>query len=67
MQQQKLYTGDIALVRKTHDAQEQLSKIIIKGDNILYPKGVVSNEEIVSNNSDATPYRLEEDIGKKSS
>ena len=59
----KLYTEDIALVRKTHDAPEQLSKITIKGDNILYPKGVILNEEIISNNSDATPYGLEKDIG----
>ena len=63
MQQHTLYTGYIALVRKTHDAPEQLSKITIKGDNILYPKGVILNEEIISNNSDATPYGLEKDIG----
>ena len=60
-----LYTGDIALVRKTQDTPEQLSKTSTKGDNLLYSKGIISNEETISNNSDVTTHGLEEDVGKK--
>ena len=60
----KLYTEDIAIVRKAQDAPEQLFKTSTKGDNLQYPKGILSNEETISNNSDVTTYGLEEDIGK---
>ena len=63
----KLFTNAIALVRKTQDAPEKLSKTSTKGDNIQYPKGIISNEETISNNSAVTMYGLEEDIEKKSS
>ena len=59
-----LYTKDIALVRKTQYAPEQLSKTSTKGDNLLYPKGIILNEETINNNSDVTTYGLEEDTGK---
>ena len=38
-------------------------KETIKGDNILHPKVIISNEEIISNNSDVNPTGLEEDSG----
>ena len=58
-----LYTKDIALVRKTQYAPEQLSKTSTKGDKFQFPKDVISNEETISDNSAVTTYGLEEDIG----
>ena len=44
----KLYTENIALVRKTQDTPEQLSKTSTKGDNLQYPKGIISNEKTIN-------------------
>ena len=60
----KLYTKDIALVRKTQYAPEQISKPSTKGDKFQFPKDVIANEETISDNSVVTTYGLEEDIGK---
>ena len=60
----KLYTEDIALVRKTQDAPENLSKTSTKRDNLQYPQGLISNEETTSENSAVTMYVIEENIGK---
>ena len=59
----KRYSGDTASICKPYDASEQLFKDTIKGDNILHPKAIISNEEIISNNSDVNSTGLEEDSG----
>ena len=60
----KLYTNAIALVRKTQDASEQLSKPSIKGDKSQLLKDIILNEETIRDNSAVTIYGLEEDSGK---
>ena len=64
MQQKKLYKNAIALVRKTQDATEKISKPSTKRDKSQFLKDILSNEETIHDNSAVTIYRLEEDIGK---
>ena len=59
MQQQKVYTNVIALVRKKQDATEQISKPSTKGNNLQYSKGLISNEETISKGSEVSSKTLD--------